>query len=74
VVVDAAGVSYVTGTAGPSSDTDITTAAIRADGSLLWSRTFNVPAASSTSPATRRGPMPSDRSCCWRTTRPAGTC
>lgn len=43
VVVDAAGVSYVTGTAGPSSDTDITTAAIRADGSLLWSRTFNGP-------------------------------
>jgi len=41
IVVDAAGVSYVTGISGSSSNTDITTAAFRPDGSLLWSRTFN---------------------------------
>jgi hypothetical protein len=44
IVVDAAGVSYVTGTSGSSSNTDITTAAYEPDGSLRWSRTFNGPA------------------------------
>lgn len=43
MVVDEAGVSYVTGTSGPSSNTDITTAAFAADGSLLWSDTFDGP-------------------------------
>ena len=41
IVVDPAGVSYVTGITGPSSNTDIVTAAFRADGSLLWSHVFN---------------------------------
>lgn len=44
IVVDAAGVSYITGISGSSSNTDITTAAYGPDGSLLWSRTFNGPA------------------------------
>jgi hypothetical protein len=44
IVVDAAGVSYITGISGSSSNTDITTAAYAPDGSLLWSRTFNGPA------------------------------
>ena len=43
MVVDEAGVAYVTGTAGPSSDTDITTAAVAPDGSVLWSHTFDGP-------------------------------
>jgi hypothetical protein len=43
IVVDAAGNSYVTGTSGLSSNTDITTAAYGPDGSLLWSQTFNGP-------------------------------
>lgn len=43
IVVDDAGVSYVTGITGSSSNTDITTAAFAADGSLLWSHTFNGP-------------------------------
>src|SRR5688500_14970675 len=43
MVVDAAGVSYVTGIAGPSADTDIETAAYAPDGTLLWSRTYNGP-------------------------------
>lgn len=41
LVVDKAGVTYVTGTSGSSSNTDITTAAYGPDGSLRWSRTFN---------------------------------
>ena len=41
MVLDAAGVSYITGTSGPSGNTDITTAAYAPDGSLLWSQTFN---------------------------------
>jgi hypothetical protein len=43
MVVDAAGVSYVTGIAGPSADTDIKTAAYAPDGTLLWSKTYNGP-------------------------------
>ncbi len=43
LVVDAAGVSYVTGTAGPSSNTDVVTAAFGPGGVLLWSRTYNGP-------------------------------
>lgn len=43
IVVDAAGTSYITGTSGSSSNTDITTAAYGTDGSLLWSRSFNGP-------------------------------
>jgi len=43
MVVDPAGVSYVTGIRGPSSNTDILTAAIAPDGSLLWSHVFNGP-------------------------------
>jgi len=43
MVVDAEGVSYVTGISGPSSNTDITTAAYAPDGSLLWSKTYNGP-------------------------------
>jgi PQQ-like domain len=43
MVVDAAGVSYVTGISGPSSNTNITTAAYAPDGSLLWSKTYNGP-------------------------------
>jgi len=41
VVVDSAGVSYMTGISGSSSNTDITTAAYGPDGSLLWSQTFD---------------------------------
>ncbi len=44
MVVDQAGVTYITGTSGASSNTDITTAAYAPDGSLRWSRTFNGPA------------------------------
>jgi hypothetical protein len=43
MTVDAAGVSYVTGISGSSSNTDITTAAFAADGTLLWSETYNGP-------------------------------
>jgi hypothetical protein len=43
MVTDAAGVSYVSGTSGPSSNTDITTAAFAPDGALLWSHVFNGP-------------------------------
>lgn len=43
MVVDAAGVSYVTGNAGASADTDIKTAAYAPDGTLLWSKTYNGP-------------------------------
>lgn len=43
MVVDASGVSYVTGITGPSYNTDIITAAFAADGSLLWSQVFNGP-------------------------------
>lgn len=43
MVVDAAGVSYVTGISGPSSNTDITTAAYAPDGTLLWSRVWDGP-------------------------------
>jgi hypothetical protein len=44
LAVDEAGITYVTGISGSSSNTDITTAAYGADGSLRWSRTFNGPA------------------------------
>jgi hypothetical protein len=43
MVVDPAGVSYVTGISGPSSNTDVTTAAYAPDGTLLWSQTYNGP-------------------------------
>jgi hypothetical protein len=43
MVVDAAGVSYVTGISGSSSNTDITTAAYAPDGTLLWSRVWDGP-------------------------------
>lgn len=43
MVVDAPGVSYVTGITGSSSNTDIVTAAFAPDGSLLWSHVFNGP-------------------------------
>jgi hypothetical protein len=43
LVVDDAGVTYVTGTGGPSSNTDIVTAAIGADGALLWEATYDGP-------------------------------
>jgi len=43
MVVDAAGVTYVTGNTGPSGNTDVLTAAIAPDGTLLWSRVFNGP-------------------------------
>jgi hypothetical protein len=43
--VDPAVVSYVTGISGSSSNTDITTAAIAPDGSLIWSQTFDGPEA-----------------------------
>jgi hypothetical protein len=43
MVVDAAGVSYVTGNSGASADTDIRTAAYAPDGTLLWSKTYNGP-------------------------------
>jgi len=42
-VVDAGGVSYITGTSGPSSNTDILTAAFAPDGTTLWTHTFNGP-------------------------------
>jgi len=44
MVVDASGVTYVTGIAGPSFNVDILTAAFGPNGSLLWSRTYNGPA------------------------------
>jgi PQQ-like domain len=44
LVVDQAGVTYVTGISGSSSNTDITTAAYGPDGSLRWMRTFDGPA------------------------------
>jgi hypothetical protein len=44
MVVDPAGVTYVTGTSGPSGNTDLTTAAYGPDGVLRWSRSFNGPA------------------------------
>ncbi|MFG0330397.1 MAG: SBBP repeat-containing protein [Phycisphaerales bacterium] len=39
--VDGAGNSYVTGTAGSSSNTDVFTAAFDTQGALLWSHSFN---------------------------------
>lgn len=44
MVVDAAGVIYVTGNTGSSSNTDIVTAAFDATGTLLWSHVFDGPA------------------------------
>jgi hypothetical protein len=41
IYVDPDGVSYITGTSGSSSSTDITTVSFAADGSLRWSKTFN---------------------------------
>lgn len=43
MVVSPAGTTYVCATAGPSSNTDVLTAAIAPDGSILWSRTYNGP-------------------------------
>ena len=39
--VDPVGVSYITGTSGPSPNTDITTASFAADGSPRWVQTWN---------------------------------
>ncbi|MEP0845305.1 MAG: PQQ-binding-like beta-propeller repeat protein, partial [Phycisphaerae bacterium] len=41
MVVNAAGISYITGINGPSSNTNCITAAIAPDGALLWSDEFN---------------------------------
>jgi hypothetical protein len=41
IYVDPDGVSYITGISGPSSNTDITTVSLAADGSVRWSKTFN---------------------------------
>ncbi|MEW6249995.1 MAG: hypothetical protein AB1716_05060 [Planctomycetota bacterium] len=43
LVVDAAGVSYLTGITGSSSNTDIVTAAYGPNGGLLWSHVYNGP-------------------------------
>ncbi len=43
VVVDADGASFLTAITGPSSNTDILTAAFSPDGTLVWSDTFNGP-------------------------------
>lgn len=40
-LVDASGVTYVTGTSGFGTSTDVVTAAFDAQGSLVWSRTFD---------------------------------
>ena len=44
MVVDEAGVSYVTGTGGSSGNTNVLTAAFGPDGTLLWSHEFDGPA------------------------------
>ena len=44
MVTDAAGNTYITGTGGSSSNTDVVTTAFGPDGSLLWSKAFNGPA------------------------------
>lgn len=44
MVTSAAGVSYVVGTEGSSSNSDLVAAAFGPDGTLLWSRSFNGPA------------------------------
>jgi hypothetical protein len=41
IYVDPDGVSYITGISGPSSNTDITTVSLAADGTTRWSKTFN---------------------------------
>ncbi len=41
MVTDAQGVSYITGITGPSSNTDLVTAAFGPDGTLLWQDVFN---------------------------------
>jgi hypothetical protein len=43
MVVDASGVTYVTGIEGASSNTDVRTAAYASDGTLIWSQSFNGP-------------------------------
>ena len=45
VVVDAAGVTYVTGVTGPDPNLDIQTAAYAPDGALLWHQVFDGPEA-----------------------------
>lgn len=45
LVVRADGVSFQTGTTGSSSNTDVTTQAFDTDGALLWSHSFDGPAA-----------------------------
>jgi hypothetical protein len=44
MVTDSNGVSYITGITGPSSNTDILTAAFAPDGTVLWQHVFNGPA------------------------------
>ncbi|MGE0480861.1 MAG: hypothetical protein AB7Q17_10365 [Phycisphaerae bacterium] len=44
MVVASDGVTYVTGTGGSSGNTDVVTAAIGADGAVLWTHTYNGPA------------------------------
>jgi hypothetical protein len=41
LVVDPAGVSYLTGTGGTSSNTDVVTVAFNPDGTVLWSSVFD---------------------------------
>jgi len=43
IYVDPDGVSYITGTSGSSSNTDITTVSFAPDGSTRWTRTFGSP-------------------------------
>ena len=41
MIVDPAGVTYLTATGGSSSNTDVVTVAIRQDGEVLWTSTFD---------------------------------
>jgi hypothetical protein len=43
IEVDQDGVSYITGTSGPSSNTDITTVSFAPDGSTRWTQTWGSP-------------------------------
>ncbi len=43
IYVDPDGVSYITGTSGASSNTDITTVSFAPDGSTRWTQTFGSP-------------------------------
>src|SRR5688572_30872797 len=44
IAVDEAGTTYMTAIGGTTNNGDIVTAAVAADGSVLWSRTFDGPA------------------------------